>query len=170
MRTINQTQRREIKFRAWHKEEKKMCPIDVLTTKGAFLIGVKNGPDELTDGGIMIIIAPKNGRFCMNEDIQLMQYTGLHDKNGKEIYEGDIIKTEWPKTNRNSVCTVEFINAGFMGVKQIPVDNTGTVMDFKYDPSWLDRKFHLTEIRCINYCEVIGDIYENPELINQNHE
>jgi len=79
------------KFRAWHKTEKIMCPINVLTDKGAFLIGVKNGADILMDGGKQIIIAPKEGRFCLNDEFELMQFW-FKDKNKVEVFENDIVE------------------------------------------------------------------------------
>lgn len=146
--------KREIKFRAWHKEEKKLCQIDVLTTHGAFLIGVNNGPDELINGSKMIIISPKNGRFCMNEDIELMQFTGLHDKNGKEIYEGDILKLQYP------------INYGFAGIHDEEIIVTISFEDGCYWFSgcgYTDCNWHFYS----NY-EVIGNIFENEELIQKS--
>ena len=84
---------REIKFRAWHKDEKLMCNIDVLNINdGAFLIGVKPEEDYLVDGGKTWVIAPENGRYCGIDEIELMQFTGLKDSSGVDIYEGDICK------------------------------------------------------------------------------
>ena len=145
--------KRTIKFRAWHKVEKKLCPIDVLTTKGAFLIGVANGPDELTNGGKMIIISPKDGRFCMNEDIELMQFTGLHDKNGREIYEGDIVRFEaWEQFHdimRIDTVAVEYREYGF----------TPFIWHTAVGDGWYNYE--------IENPEVIGNIWQNPELLSK---
>ncbi len=74
---------REIKFRAWHKKYKLMIYIPTM--------------NEFSDG----IIYPS----CYDiRDCILMQYTGLKDKNGKEIYEGDILDNEEK---------VKYINGGF---------------------------------------------------------
>jgi len=76
----------------------------------------------------------------------MMQYAGLKDKNGKEIYEGDILKSE-----SDFVLSVEYFSGRF------------NVVGF-------DRK--LSDIHDLHYyierlslCEVIGNIYENPELL-----
>lgn len=67
---------REIKFRVWDKKSKKLH-YDIT----GFEFGVK----EMT--GVFI-----DGDFYNKENIELMQYTGLKDKNGVEIYEGDILE------------------------------------------------------------------------------
>ncbi len=76
------------------------------------------------------------------EDVELRQFTGLHDKHGREVYEGDIIRT--PSDDYGLIQPVVFRHGGF----RCDVD------DEVVDKRW----FHLQGI------EVIGNIYENPLL------
>jgi len=79
-------------------------------------------------------------------DYTLGQFTGLKDKNGVEIYEGDILKIH---ENKNGFFEVVFINA-YVG---------GWILKHKdYDVISLGARKQ-------EHCEVIGNIYENPELL-----
>ena len=117
---------REIKFRAWHKTQKEMFTALYLTFSGR--IGVWNNEETEID---FVSEYPY---------LILMQFTGLKDKNKKEIYEGDIIKY------MAGVSVVSYANGCFSfrgnGVKCEPL--------FYY-----------------KIYEVIGNIYENPELLTE---
>ena len=126
---------REIKFRAWHKDLKKMFKIGQITLEE----GTWNF--EPNDRGFIGMSIPYQTSFV------LMQYTGLHDKNGKEIYEGDIVKD---------------VDDGKIGVIKFIENMTG---------------FFLVYGECISsICEVevIGNVWENGYLlkarINEIHD
>lgn len=77
----------------------------------------------------------------MDNKIPLMQFTGLLDRNGKEIYEGDILEGGSPIDGDPRRWTVKWYST-----------NLNAGWDFGYMPA-------------MNYCEVIGNIHENPELL-----
>ena len=143
--------KREIKFRAWEKTEKKMGVVEVLTDQGCFILGITPGKDTYLNGGKTIVVAPTDGRFVPFQECELMQFTGLKDKQGKEIYEGDILdnhfKVEWNQLHNGFAL---FNKKGYC--HQLMADEynlTGESL-----PPWQ-----------IN-AEVIGNIYEIPELLN----
>ena len=86
-----------------------------------------------------------------DEDVEFMQSTGIKDKNGVEIYEGDVINY------RNS-----FRN---------PMTGSGSLSinrDFKIifkDGEFKAKGFDIRLKNILSYSEVIGNIYENPELL-----
>lgn len=108
---------REIKFRAWDKENKKI--VDVID------FSCMNYPDKY----------------------EVMQYTGLLDKNGKEIYEGDVVNID-----RNIV-------------NEVGDESSETI-------EGVEIKWNYEQLQQLTYdiegIKVIGNIYENPDLLTNN--
>ncbi len=122
---------REIRFRAWDKLKHSIVDVACVNwVDGYALLWKQTGSARSTYGAEL-------------DSIELMQYTGLTDKNGKEIYESDLIRTD-----------------GFSEGLSLPVVwRDGMVLVGKHGISPL-----------INYarrCIVIGDIYSNPELLKE---
>jgi len=120
---------REIKFRAWDKIAKRWRyvsglswykPITSLKGRSGVIVEMDDGCDQ----------------FIPIEDVELVQFTGLHDKNGKPIYEGDLLS--------------------FNGQKP-----SGAVF-FKEGSYWTSES---VLGRAASMAEVIGNVYENSDLV-----
>lgn len=116
--------KREIKFRAWDKDMKEMV----------FVSGIQFDPHSPKEKPN--IIDERNDIRDL-DDIELMQFTGLKDKNGKEVYESDIVKY------------MDYNEAGEVEFNDVVEYHEGAFYPVCERPS--------------NEFEVIGNIYENPE-------
>ena len=131
---------REIKFRAWSVEAAAMLTMPLDTNWGL-------------------------ARFFgfIGDTAILMQYTGLKDKNGKDIYEGDVVKINPDDDDWND--TVVYHRGGF------ELKSFADALDRGFDP-WVTmvRLWELSEgiLKSpeAGGFEVIGNIHENPELLD----
>ena len=128
---------REIKFRAWDKSAKKMIQsvnyaLDMFGTSFYWMFGYRE-PEAVN-----------------LDDFVLMQYTGLKDKNGKEIYEGDIVKWQRAKNKQYHNAEIIFQDGCFC-----------------FSTPFLHYVIHNLSFLEGLCCEVIGNIYENPELLKE---
>ena len=122
---------REIRFRAWDKIEKKMS--ESFTFSDCYNMGIGEG-------------VRVHQTFYLGW-CDIMQFTGLKDKNGKEIYEGDILRSIH---NRDVY------------------DDVIVWRDFSWYGKLLNAEpLEMTPLTDFNEskCEIIGNIYENPELL-----
>jgi uncharacterized phage protein (TIGR01671 family) len=146
---------REIRFRAWDKEAKIM----VYNIQNAYdtinnsLKGFRNGKEiEDFDEYMLTDTCSSFGEYLDSEYYEIMQYTGLKDKNGKEIYEGDICR--WYSVINDNDIEEEHI---------LPIEHNFGAYTFNSMPicEWINERGNL------NF-EIIGNIYENPELIKES--
>lgn len=134
---------RELKFRVWDKYSGKS------PTGGMHYFDAM----EICDNGLFF----KNSKFDMeqnhNDDKKaiVMQYTGLKDKNGKEIYEGDILKR---------IVTVPNVDGEGVFIEKVVYGDGGfDTINIANDESGYLREYLFHTV------EVIGNIFENPELL-----
>ena len=117
---------KELKFRAWSKESNRYCDFVTLDESGRWIGWIKS-----------------SGVYLTTIDINLEQYTGLNDKNGKEIYVGDIVSIRNKnRKNEHDIGVVEFGKAAF----RCP---------------FLLGKYHSGQV------EVIGNVHENDDLLEE---
>lgn len=116
---------RDIKFRIWDTENNEMLKVQELDFEPTFYGGrIAIRPDQYND-------------YFDTEDMILMQYTGLKDKNGKEIYEGDIVLID-KENNIKGIVKYSEVWAEFIVV------NTNSIAD---------------------ECEPLGDYKENIKVL-----
>lgn len=145
---------REIKFRAWNEENKKMFYMS------DYLHGI-----DLSNQLAILVDSKNKAEPFYTISAELMQYTGLKDKNGKKIYEGDILKY-YPYSNLGHIKKFS-INPVVWGATG---DSDGYAHGKHYE--WTVGDDSLADVADskypeVAYCEVVGNIYENPELLNE---
>lgn len=135
---------REIKFRVWFIKDECMAAVKGNPINHNLAISF--------DGKICDFRKIRNPIKRINSTV-LMQFTGLKDKNGKEIYEGDIIAYLWEDREGDAEIINHVIRWDKGKFLMCPIKSNMITWNLHVDP----------------YCEesdVIGNIYENPDLLN----
>ena len=146
---------RKIKFRVWDEEERKMFnQKDVIIYFDVI--------------GESIFMKDIHRELC---DYKLMQYTGINDINGKEIYEGDILSykhityTDCSKTKIEEIEEESLIEIiAHAPIASIVKPHSKNVKCFGYDN--VNKECLILDLTS-DEVEIIGNIYENPELLEQ---
>ena len=129
------------KFRAWHIHKQIMCEvIRIDFEQGIITLDLETDDD---------------GYYWMEtdwsfSDVEIMQSTGCRDKNGIEIYEGDVIKDKYDK-----IWLVQWYVGAFVITNKIP-DSDGQTSTYSHFSNVSNHHF---------YFEVIGNVYQDPELL-----
>ena len=129
------------KFRAWHIHKQIMCEVIRIDFEQEIVtLDLETDDDEYywmeTDWNF--------------SDVEIMQYTGCRDKNGIEIYEGDVIKDKYDK-----IWLVQWYVGAFVITNKIP-DSDGQTTTYSHFSNVSNHHF---------YFEVIGNMWDNPELL-----
>ena len=136
------------KFRVWLKKKKKMVATDDL-------VNISFEDEEICVQTLYFeegLISERDLDYYDFDEIELMQSTGLFDRNNKEIFEGDIITN-----GKDVMCMKRHNTLGFY------VEQKGKV-EFIADSAVLEE-FEEDAKEIADILEIIGNIYENPELL-----
>lgn len=154
------------RYRAWNKATKEMHEVDDI-------VSIDFGKSEICVKTLFF------GKFSYYDldDIVFMQSTGLTDKNGKEIFEGDILKfnDEW-----NDYCYEGNIDGSIEGINYVEVERETTCFSFGETKISDSSLFYLINDEHLSFkeliedegfeFEIIGNIWEDGELLDVENE
>lgn len=142
------------RYRLWIKTEKRMIKTDDI-------LDIDYENKEMVTQQVYFENGLPDDRdiYCYDfDEIELMQSTGLKDKNGKEIFEGDIVSDGHTSRDIRHHQTFGFYTIDGNGDEEFFGD-TASLEDFDEASKYMSENI-----------EIIGNIYENPELLEVNHD
>jgi len=151
---------RGIKCRVWIKRYNKIFTLDSLKWSDDKLIISANTPN----GGLHNVWFDADELDNLSNVIHLMQFTGLFDKNGTPIYEGDIVKYVAGKNYQTIGVVTWADDKNSFNLKTYPLMCAFVIHNEKENKT---DKFEWDET---DYMEVIGNIYENPTLLESEND
>ena len=142
---------KEFKMKAWLKKENKMVNIIGIDFNYEYIRYTED--DNLFN---------ENYKIAEFKDVELMQCIGSKDKNVKDIYEGDIVKFEDVSIDG----TKEFYNIGV--IKREGKRDELVISQLLFEKTYFTENYMDFIDQTFEISEIIGNIYENPELLGEN--
>ncbi len=153
---------REHKYKAWDKKYNIMCDVAAINFYYGNVVLKAINTEQLklfTEFNKQVHIENMDDRLSVPlQEVELLEFTGLHDKNGTEIYEGDILRL-WKSVGSNGELRREYY-------KPLAVE---------YNPNWCQFVVENKEFKKqrgiwleFGAFEVIGNIHDNPELMKES--
>ncbi|MBS0956650.1 hypothetical protein JK195_15835 [Lactiplantibacillus plantarum] len=133
-----------IKFRAWNGYRKMMAD---------YVSALQNGDTQGTPSSVNVIVNGKNETWDIkNDHVKLLQFTGLKDVNGNDIYEGDIVQPVSSHMNLKRGKPFKVKKGNYVYGKWIAKDIS-------------NKKFGVDGCYFSDEMQLIGNVHENPELL-----
>jgi uncharacterized phage protein (TIGR01671 family) len=149
---------RDIKFRTWDGQN--MVPCGIANSIGH---PIRTNTCDFEQMTLDAILLPK--------DTPVMQFTGLLDKNGKEIFEGDILNLEFSRISKQESYFTVIFKDGCFGVTPLGIKYAGCENFIKDESRVFSAFFHNDYHKLLGFpAEVMGNIHEHKHLLSNQEE